>query len=209
MYRTTIYSILLLLCTAIAGQAATGPAQIVSLRPSVRLYVNDVLAPAVVGRAVLSGNRLETDAHGRLSLLLPDHGLLKIAGDTRFVYQEEDDGPIRLNRGKLWMRALYKAAAFLHRPVIGLQTPTAVVGVRGTEWYTEVAPDGTTTVGIVDGSVDVSNRLGPEQPDAWLGLGIARFNRMLPCGNCTRPGKGTPTGRCSDPATFSIRTRGS
>ena len=163
MYRTTIYSFLILLCTGITGQAATGPAQIVSLRPSVRLYVKDVSEPAVVGRTILSGNRLETDAHGRLSILLPDHGLLKIAGDTSFVYQQEDEGQIRLNRGKLWMRALFKAAAFLHRPVIGLQTPTAVVGVRGTEWYTEVAPDGTTTVGIVDGTVDVSNRLGAVQ----------------------------------------------
>jgi len=147
--------VFLFLCHTIAA-AAVEPAEVVSVRPGAYVFIEAERRDAAVGQDVFYGNRLETDNHGRMSLLLPDHALLKIGSDTRFVYQgEEKEGrKWLLNRGKVWLRGLFRKKRF------NVQTPTAIIGVRGTEWYMTVDGDGTTTVGVVDGRVKVENRFG-------------------------------------------------
>ena len=157
MKRFTQFNIFafLLLCHSIAA-AAVDSAEVVSVRPGAYIYIEAERRDAAVGQDVFHGNRLETDKHGRMSLLLPDHALLKIGSDTRFVYQgEEKEGRIwLLDRGKVWLRGLFRKKGF------NIQTPTAIIGVRGTEWYMTVDGDGTTTVGVVDGRVKIDNRFG-------------------------------------------------
>ena len=139
-----------------SGLPAVKPAEIVSVRPGAHIYEKKRRQDASVGRDVFKDTLIETDRHGRLSLLLPDHALLKIGSSTRFVYKGME-GEARnwfLDKGKVWLRGLFKRVPF------NVRTPTAVIGVRGTEWYMTVAPDGTTTVGVVDGKVQVKNPLG-------------------------------------------------
>ena len=157
MKRFTQFNIFifLFLCHSIAG-AAVDSAEVVSIRPGAYITVEAERRDAEVGQDVFHGNRLETDKFGRMSLLLPDHALLKIGSDTRFVYQgEEKEGRNwLLDKGKVWLRGLFRKKHF------NVQTPTAIIGVRGTEWYMTVDGDGTTTVGVVDGRVKIENRFG-------------------------------------------------
>jgi tetratricopeptide (TPR) repeat protein len=156
LLRVLLFSAILFLLLESIGMPAVKPAEIVSVRAGAYLTVESTRKNATVGQEVFKGNRIETDAYGRLSLLLPDHALLKISSETRFVYDgvEGNRRSWFLDKGKVWLRGLFKKGPF------NVRTPTAVIGVRGTEWYMTVAPDGTTTVGVVDGKVKVENPYG-------------------------------------------------
>lgn len=137
-FRILVLTLLSFLIFEASGFPAVGPAEIVSLRPGAFVTVEEKRREAVVGQEVSQGNLLETDSFGRLSLLLPDHALLKIGGDTRFRYEgvSEEKRSWFLDRGKVWLRGLFRRRPFR------VETPTAVIGVRGTEWYMVVQPDG-------------------------------------------------------------------
>jgi tetratricopeptide (TPR) repeat protein len=154
--RFLLLSLFISLLLESTGFSAANPAEIVSVRPGASLVIDSIRNDAEVGNEVNTGNILETDRFGRLSLLLPDHALLKIGSGTRFRYEGVDEGSRKwfLDKGKVWLRGLFQKRAF------DVQTPTAVVGVRGTEWYMTVEENGSTTVGVVDGTVAVENPHG-------------------------------------------------
>ncbi|RJQ54889.1 MAG: hypothetical protein C4530_16610 [Desulfobacteraceae bacterium] len=154
--RFLLLSLFISLLMDSTGFSAANPAEIVSVRPGASLVIDSIRNDAEVGNEVNTGNILETDRFGRLSLLLPDHALLKIGSDTRFRYEGVDEESRKwfLDKGKVWLRGLFQKRAF------DVQTPTAVVGVRGTEWYMTVEENGSTTVGVVDGTVAVENPHG-------------------------------------------------
>ncbi|MCO6430792.1 MAG: FecR domain-containing protein, partial [Deltaproteobacteria bacterium] len=137
------------------GQAGTST-KIVSSRPEATVTSKGERKEAQVALPIASGDKLETGPHGKLSLLLPDHMLLKVAELTQFIYN--GIGPSGINgkllAGKVWLRGQKRETDFK------IDTPTATAAIRGTEWYMEVAPDGSTTVGVIDGAVEVSNSLG-------------------------------------------------
>ena len=156
LLRVLLLSVILFLLLESIGMPAVKPAEIVSVRAGAYLTVEKTRKDATVGQEVSKGNLIETDQYGRLSLLLPDHALLKISSETRFVYDGVEGNKRNwfLDKGKVWLRGLFKKGLF------NVRTPTAVIGVRGTEWYMTVASDGTTTVGVVDGKVKVENSFG-------------------------------------------------
>lgn len=82
--------------------------------------------------------------------------LLKLAEGTEFTFEGPSDSGASgsLKKGKVWLRGQRKGEPFQ------VQTPTATAAIRGTEWYMEVGMDGTTTVGVLDGKVEVGNELG-------------------------------------------------
>ncbi|MCB0322058.1 MAG: FecR domain-containing protein [Bdellovibrionales bacterium] len=133
-------------------------AKVVSVRPAAQVQhqASTVPEPATVSRIVEAGDTLQTDAYGRMSVLLPNHMLLKMAEATTFLYRGLDASGAagQLKAGKVWLRGQRRPTPFR------VQTPTATAAIRGTEWYMEVAPDGTTTVGVLEGSVSVENSLG-------------------------------------------------
>jgi len=138
--------------------AVRQPAEVVSVRPATfRSLKPDIWNNINPGDRVTEGSFIKTDPYGRLSLLLPNQMLLKVGGNTLFAYGEEADtgaSLLRLRKGKLWMRSEKMPRGFR------VHTPTATTAIRGTEWFMEVAEDGTTSVGVLDGSVVVENPLG-------------------------------------------------
>jgi len=156
LLRVLLLSFILFILLESIGMPAVKPAEIVSVRAGAYLTVEKTRKSAAVGQEVFKGNLIETDHYGRLSLLLPDHALLKISSGTRFIYDgiEGNNRNWFMDKGKVWLRGLFKKKPF------NVRTPTAIIGVRGTEWYMTVAPDGTTTVGVVDGKVKVENAYG-------------------------------------------------
>ena len=135
---------------------ASNPAKIVSFRPQASHLDQNQPKNASIGMGINSGNVLLTGRFGNISILLPDYMILKMDENTEFQYLGPDKGGNNgvLRKGKVWLRGRSRDAQF------GISSPTATATIRGTEWYMDVALDGTTTIGIIDGSVRVANEFG-------------------------------------------------
>ena len=94
--------------------------------------------PATVGAEVYEADVLRTGADGRLSVMLRDESRLSLGASselalTRFAYAPQDQQlglGVRLARGVLsYVSGLI---AKLAPDTVRLQTPTSIIGVRGT-----------------------------------------------------------------------------
>lgn len=102
--------------------------------------------PAAAGAEVLESDVLRTGADGRLSVMLKDESRLSLGANTemalvRFAYapQQQQLGlGVRLARGLLsYVSGLI---AKLSPEAVRLETPTAIVGVRGTHVLLKAEP---------------------------------------------------------------------
>lgn len=103
--------------------------------------------PASVGMAVLRKDRVITGTPGTVGITLVDDTLLSAGPGTRLELSE-----VRFDtttqEGKLWIR-LYKGAIHVITGLLArqspqdvrIETPTAVMGVRGTEFIVETTGD--------------------------------------------------------------------
>ncbi len=113
-------------------------------------------APIYVRDDVVANTELETVTDGRLDVRFID-GTQLIVGSAskvkvdRFVFDpNRGAGEVALNVGKGVMRFVTgRMAASSYR----LATPTATLGVRGTDLVVSLSESGETTVAVLDGSV--------------------------------------------------------
>ncbi len=156
IFRSIFALTLLSLCFGQIASAKPESAKIISFRASAALISGQSERAAAISDEVIAGNGLKTDRYGRLSILLPNQMLLKVAEETLFLYNGLDATGVagELKYGKVWLRGQKQITPFQ------IVTPTATAAIRGTEWYMEVATDGTTKVGVLDGVVEVKNSLG-------------------------------------------------
>lgn len=131
-------------------------AKIVSIRPGAFIQSGGEKRAGRVAMPLVKGEIVETDATGRVSILLPNHLLLKLSGDTTFQYHGETSAEAfgDLKKGTVWLRGDKREADAT------IRTPSATTAIRGTEWYVTVDSNGETTVGVLDGRVAVSNEHG-------------------------------------------------
>ena len=119
--------------------------------------------PVTVGTAVEGGDIVVTGPLAHTTMTLVDGSEVRLGADTRFFVEEpdaEDDttATLFLIIGDLWARIVRTPAAPSR---FSITTPTAVVGIRGTELGVAVADDGTTLVAVEEGSVEVASPDGP------------------------------------------------
>jgi len=156
--RFLISSIALVTVSVAAPVWASSGAEprVVSVRHNATVLQDSVSQPIKVNASLEPGDVLETDKFGRVSLILPSRMLLKVSENTWFSYQGVSEKGIEgeLKRGKVWLRGQRSGAG------VNLKTPTATASIRGTEWYMEVDEAGSTTIGVLDGRVAVSNEYG-------------------------------------------------
>lgn len=100
--------------------------------------------PAAPGMAVMRSDRIVTGTPGAVGITLVDDTLLSAGPGTRLELSE-----VRFDstthEGQLWLR-LYKGAIHVITGIIArespqnvrIETPTAVMGVRGTEFIVDV-----------------------------------------------------------------------
>lgn len=121
----------------------------------------------VVGSALFAGDRVRTRPTSRLKLVFQDDSLVDVGPGTELLIESQAFDPatrqyrstLRLAFGKL--RALVSEYYSAPRARYEIETPTAVAGVRGTEFvvvYDQTA-EHTDIVGI-DGEVQVEGTLG-------------------------------------------------
>lgn len=142
--------------------------KIVLSRGTVTVRTNAGSQSASIGMSVSEGNQIITGADGNVRLLLASSAVVDLSPNTSMVVTRASSSQktsIKLWSGRLWARVtkMFGTSEF------EVEGPNAVAGVRGTEFVVEVAPDGSTDINVLDGSVAVQNRSGG--PIQLLGVG--------------------------------------
>ena len=114
---------------------------------------------ATKGLSIFAGDRIVTEKGGMVWFSFEEGRQFKLGEEAQVSVDElsgrnsEDFQPVlRLALGYLWSK-IQKFTGKTQRTVI--HTPTAVIGVRGTEFDSVVSLDGTSVVAVDEGSVEV------------------------------------------------------
>lgn len=124
---------------------------------------------AAVKQAVPAGSFVRTRDLSQMALLLPDRTQLRLNQNSQLQIKtladaaEWQQSTVRLNAGRAWSQARPpNAPAGTSAPSarVMMETPSATLSIRGTDWEVEVAPDGRTQLVVLSGVVDISNDFG-------------------------------------------------
>lgn len=142
--------------------------------------------PARTGDKVAKGDIIRTKSDGRVKIALTDDSVLTIAPGTRvalsdfhYIPQEQQrQAVIKIFYGLL--HTLVTKIFKKEQPDFIVETNTATIGVRGTDYYTLVAPDASDIYNHT-GKTEVSN-IFPEIPGKVVleGLAYTRVGYNLP-----------------------------
>jgi tetratricopeptide (TPR) repeat protein len=114
---------------------------------------------ATAGDAVRWQEQVRTGELSRAAIELSTGGVLRVSELTSLKLQPP---PVGQTTGKSGIDFGKGVAYFFSRSEeeADIKTPTASLNIRGTEFVLEVGGDGTTTVTLLDGAVEISNRFG-------------------------------------------------
>lgn len=169
MIRSKLAALLILL--AASGIHAQDVGQIIATEGAAEIVRGTTVSAALSGAAVQKGDELRTGNPGRMRVLFQDQSVVTVAEDSRVTVNEQIFDPARnaaqstlgLLKGKVssivsayynWSGAKYE-----------VKTPTAVAGVRGTEFVVvyDEDTDATDVLGL-SGEVRVNSLADPEGP---------------------------------------------
>jgi hypothetical protein len=94
---------------------------------------------------------IKTDNKTQLEITIPSKDVIKVAQSSEAVIRSES--LIEVMKGKIYslIKKLKPKTKF------EVKTPVCIAGIRGTEFQIEIEDDGTTTVIVLDGEVEVSD----------------------------------------------------
>jgi ferric-dicitrate binding protein FerR (iron transport regulator) len=116
--------------------------------------------PAVAGTRVETGDRVRTGPLSAATLIFFDGSATDMKAETEVTVTQMNS---RRNGGSKvivlhqWLGQTHNRVQQLLDPAsrFEIETPTAVMAVRGTEFTLDVEPDGTTNIVVIEGTVDV------------------------------------------------------
>lgn len=144
-----------------AGDAASGVAEVLFVSGDCRWAAGDgVMRPLQKGQRLPVGTRVVTGIDGHAYLATSDHGFLSLRPKTALrIVRYEDDGEqavdIRLELERGQTRVVSGAAIRRAPRGFRMETPLAVIGVRGTDFSARMEDD-RTQVAVRSGGVVVS-----------------------------------------------------
>jgi FecR-like protein len=153
----------LVLCALVGGPAAGKEAAVGEITrvkgPVTVTAADDRQTPGTEGRSLFAGDEIQTGKGGFAEFTLGSASRFKLGEEAHVSLDElsskdlEDHKPVlRLVLGYLWSK-LEKLRGDTHHTVI--HTPTAVIGVRGTEFDTVVSLDASSVVAVDEGSLEL------------------------------------------------------
>lgn len=159
--------VLLLVSVAAARvQAQVEAGTIAALVGKIEIQRGGTWQTGNIGAPVLTGDRLRTGAHDQAKIIFRDDSVIDLAPATEVVLDSQTfdsaahryESLLRLAQGKIraWVSAYYREP----RARYEVETPTAVAGVRGTEFIVQYGPSSNSTdvVGLTE-QVDVTGKL--------------------------------------------------
>lgn len=146
---------------------AAGAGRVDFATPGVNaVSANGQARPLTKGSEIAPGETIDTGA-GRAQLRFTDGGMVSLAPQTQFrleTYGYDKDDPkknsIVMNMLKGGLRTITGLIGKTNREGYKLQTATATVGIRGTEFSITGFPDGSILFHVSDGAIDVTNQSG-------------------------------------------------
>lgn len=146
---------------------AAGAGQVDFATPGVNaIGPNGQSRPVAKGSEIQPGETIDTGA-GRAQVRFTDGGYVSLQPQTQFrleSYGYDKDDPkkngIVMNLLKGGLRTITGLIGKTNREGYKLQTATATVGIRGTEFSITGFPDGSIVFHTTDGAIDVSNNTG-------------------------------------------------
>jgi len=131
--------------------------------------------PATTGAAVFLGDQLRTGRPGHLRVVFQDDSVVTISDDSVVTIDKQmfdpDHGKVESLLGLLQGKLSTLVGDYYHRPgaVYEVKTPTAVGGVRGTEFAVSFDPESEVTEVIgISGHVVVHSTIDPTGPGVLL-----------------------------------------
>jgi hypothetical protein len=164
----SLTSIIYVLFGLLTVLAQSGPIEVRVARLSGRASLTRGTArpfPLRRGDVLAPGDVIETGPTARVSLELSDGSQMAIYGSTRVVLQDfRQAGSLRELVNVVLGRVRFKINKLGGRPnPYRVNSPTASIAVRGTEFTVSVAASGETRVAVFEGLVEVTSRLDPQQ----------------------------------------------
>jgi hypothetical protein len=181
------FGFLILIVLSLVAPLATQAAQVgrfTQLSGNVDLLKQGKIpgVPARVQEGVEPGDVVRTKSKSKAQLTMVDDSVITLAPETRLAVADytynaasrQRRAVLRVFRGLV--HTLVTRLLDVEQPNFLMETHTAGLGVRGTEWYTLLAP-GFTSVYLVQGLVDVHSNL-PTLP-AVLPLKSGEFTQIF------------------------------
>lgn len=120
-------------------------------------------------QTVKPGGFVRTRELSQMALLLPDRTQLRLNQNSQMQIKtvadaaEWSQNAVKLNAGRAWSQARPATApsgASGAPARISMETPSATLSIRGTDWEVEVGPDGRMQLVVLSGVVDMANEQG-------------------------------------------------
>ncbi len=123
-------------------------------------------------QSLATGTTVRTFADSQVAVLMRDQTQLRLNQNTTVQIQSLQAGAdqqttLALSEGRIWAQvkqlstaALRTLSAQAQPQRLRIVTPTATVGIRGTDWELAVGEQGTTRLTVLSGEVEMFNELG-------------------------------------------------
>jgi hypothetical protein len=165
-YSGSLLLLALALCPELGGQTAPVQAQVASIAGSVFVSGNSRgLRSLAHGDTLSPGDEIDTRGGGRLTISLSDGSLIVIQPDSRVVLKDfRSASTLRELFDIVLGRIRVRINHYAGRPnPYRINSPTASIAVRGTEFSVAVDIPGDTQVFVFEGLVEVASLSEPDQ----------------------------------------------
>ena len=124
---------------------------------------------ARIQQALANGDFVRTLDLSQMGVLFADQTQIRLNQNSQLQIKTAADAAtgaataVRLNAGRAWSQArpLAAPAGAPAAPArLSMETPSATMSIRGTDWEVEVAPDGRTQLAVLSGTVEMANDFG-------------------------------------------------
>ncbi|HIJ90374.1 MAG: tetratricopeptide repeat protein [Desulfobulbaceae bacterium] len=164
-----IFAICVALMPCAEAKAAAAAAEIVMLigKGDSRESSGADWKPAAVKQTIQGGWFVRTQANSQMAILMTNRTQIRLNQNSQLqikpaVESAQGAEAVRLNSGRAWSQARPKTAP--EDPAkfskLKMETPSATMSIRGTDWEVEVSPDGRTQLVVLSGLVFMENEQG-------------------------------------------------
>ena len=153
-------------------------------------------APVYANDGVVQRQLLETVRSGALLVRFLDGSELAMGGAASLVIDELVFDP-RAGDGRMLLNLAQGAFRFvtggMNKEAVRIETPSAVIGIRGTDFSVTVDAAGTTQVTVFAGQVTVTPKVaGVAAPGDAMAVAAGGWARLNPAQGIRAAGTGTP-----------------
>ena len=163
---SAVFSLAAFLCPELRGQSMNVEAQVASISGPVLVSGNShSLRQLARGETLAPGDEIDTRGGGKLTIMLSDGSLVVVKPGSRVILKDyRAAGSWRELFEIIVGRVHVKINHYSGRPnPYRINTPTASIAVRGTEFAVVVATPGDTEVVVYEGQVEVASLSDPSK----------------------------------------------